>query len=187
MDRMDRDALRQYYVGQILASGIFEAPKHIRTWKDHYAESIYSLATALCDREKPITASSAPTNGANMSEKTTPRDVVLSGIKDGATQAATDELSEVLLRVFDRMLGGKAPDFFETPVGRELAKGFIAAAVMTASDHFDLPVSKEAVRKCAKLQVQTATMRILQPHIGELRRAAMALMKHGTPADGDAD
>ena len=97
-------------------------------------------------------------------------------LKAGATQAATDEASEMLLVVFHRLFDGAVPEFFDTPLGKELAKGFIAAAVIAAIDHIPMTASRATVLRCAELQVQTTAMRVLQPHMAKLTEAAALLV-----------
>lgn len=96
-------------------------------------------------------------------------------ITTGVKQAATDEAGEALVDLFTQLVGD--PEWVNTKERREVAKGLMGAALIVLSDNLDLPVDTTAVREAASLQVQTATMRLLGPHMAKLREAATVLVE----------
>ena len=111
---------------------------------------------------------------------------LISGIKKGTKQAAANQASELLFEIFKSLMGDKMPDFFNTDAGKELAKGFVAFATIGVVEHLDVLEDDEdednekyenMIVEYAQLQVQTATMKILEPHLDEVKKAVKILFK----------
>ena len=141
-------------------------------WNKCYVNKIALLLT----REKEeIIKINRINNGINKGSEIM-KDKLINSVKKGAEQATVNQTSELLFGVFRSMMGDNVPDFFNTDLGKELAKSFVAFGIMGMSEHLNLPASSEVVSECAQLQIQTSSMRILEPHIEKLKEAGLALV-----------
>lgn len=98
--------------------------------------------------------------------------LMLSGAKAGAKQLAFDEAGEILLDVAKNVVGENNP-MLATEQGREIAKVLAAYALVFIRENVDLGVRKQLFEDALHLQTQTAFVKLVGPHMKQLRELAV--------------
>lgn len=149
------------------------------SFRAYYDHSWYSRIRNLFDAEL---AKRNATSNQQQSTSTNKKEIPMNkcdythAVKDGLAQATADEVGEALLDVASDILGQRVEQFASTPQGRELMKALMAVLLLEVLPHVPaLPIPAEQVQRGARLQVQTATMRLVQPHVAKLRELGTRL------------
>lgn len=100
------------------------------------------------------------------------QDMFTKGVKQGVKQGVTDEVGELFLDIA-KNVAGENNSLFNSDTGRELGKAMAAVAVFFVVD--TISDNTKMIKECAQLQIQTASMRLLQPNLRHITDAISKL------------
>lgn len=125
-------------------------------------------------KEDDVTPGSLPTSRKRWKEREMKelQDMFTKGVKQGVKQGVTDEVGELFLDIA-KNVAGENNSLFNSDTGRELGKAMAAVAVFFVVD--TISDNTKMIKECAQLQIQTASMRLLQPNLRHITDAISKL------------
>lgn len=110
--------------------------------------------------------------------KQTKKEIIGGAVKDGVSRATVYEASEALLEIAEPFTKNVpyVAEMYKDAQSREVLKFLIATAVVTLEDtNPGLIPHGDKVQGICKLVLANSTQKVLEPHLGKLREAALKL------------